>query len=90
MRDLVQKLSNLLFAPVDKITISRIEELSSGGYICVLEVAAIYADLLQEQLENNDEETGLNCFGITDIYIRNKAYKIKGITLSTHIFNLLT
>lgn len=78
VRELVQKLSDLLFAPINKITINRIEEMNSGGYICVLELPSTHAELLQELYESDDKETGLNCFGITDIYIRSVAYKIKG------------
>ncbi|XP_053392292.1 uncharacterized protein LOC128554976 [Mercenaria mercenaria] len=60
MRELLRKLSDLVFAPANHIKVNRIEQLSAGGFICVLGIDKIYADILQPYLEYDDDNSGLN------------------------------
>ncbi|XP_045198031.2 uncharacterized protein LOC123552433 [Mercenaria mercenaria] len=78
VQELLRKLSDVVFAPANHIKVNRIEQLSTGGFICVLGIDKTYADILQHYLVYDDGNSGLNYCGVTDVFICNTTYKIKG------------
>lgn len=83
VKELVVKISDLVFAPVDHVRVIHIEELTQKGSLCVLLLNRLYTDILQDFLRDADAGYGWQYLGVTNIVMNNTTYEMKGNSFSS-------